>query len=70
MIYFIIFWVIGFIPHYLLYKKWWRMQHEWTVGDRKFVLALIWTSWLGCIASIICILIQGNPANNHKKAKW
>ncbi len=47
-----IIWLSGLIPNYLLFKRSWLSNgFEWSVGVMVFILAFIWTSWAGCIAS-------------------
>lgn len=61
--------LIGSLVCYLLFRKAFRMDDEFTVSDRIFCFIYAITSWVGAIAgAIVCLASWSGDCD--KPAKW
>lgn len=69
----ILIYISGFVPDYIMYKKWWlheRPNAIWTVGDRaRAIKSCVW-SWIGfCLLSLF-LIGEILDKNKNEKASW
>ncbi len=61
----------GVVPCYIFLKKYILFEKNiiWTKGDRIMGLCLMFTSWLGVLTSLFCIVVY-KYSDNDNRASW